>query len=53
MDLLWAGRREIWYESSMVLSVVREARLRRWVGVPISGTTVSRAEQQRSATYTW
>ena len=51
-DLLWAGRRKIWYELSLVLSVVREAGLRRRIGVPISSTTISRAEQQRRATCT-
>lgn len=52
MDLLRASRREIWYELGPVLSVVREAGLRRRIGVPIPSTAVSRAEQQRDATYT-
>ena len=52
VDLLRASRREIGYELGPVLSVVREARLRRGIGVPIPSTAVSRAEQQRNATCT-
>jgi hypothetical protein len=46
--LQWAARRETGYEFRPLLAVVRETRMRRRVGVTISNTTISRAEQQGS-----
>jgi hypothetical protein len=49
VDPLWTARGESGYELSPVLAVIREARLRLGVGVPISNTGVPRTVDQRSA----
>lgn len=48
-NLQWATRRETCNESSPVRAVVRDANLRRRVGVTISNTAIPRAEQYRSS----